>query len=105
MIDDVMLHLKLLFCSVAARNAWKKRSLKEAFLSGSDDHLIRHQMAGHSDGVWQQFHLCSGNEKIPVWWPKSGKSPSEPELKDTLRRPKLFSIAAAQVEVKEKSTK
>ena len=62
-------------------------------------------MAGHSDGVWQQFHLCSGNEKIPVWWPKSGKSPSEPELKDTLRRPKLFSIAAAQVEVKEKSTK
>ena len=68
MDDDVMLHLKLLFCSVAARNAWKKKSLKEAFLSGSDDHLIRHQMAGHSDGVWQQFHLCSGNEKIPVCW-------------------------------------
>ena len=52
-----MLHLKLLFCSVAARNAWKKKSLKEAFLSGSDDHLIRHQMAGHSDGVWQQFSI------------------------------------------------
>ena len=39
-------------------------------------------------------------KEIPVCWPKSGKSPSE--LKDTLRRPKLFSIAAAQVEVKAK---
>ena len=44
--------------------------------------------------------ICVPAMKETECWPKNGKSPSE--LKDTLRRPKLFSIAAAQVEVKAK---